>query len=289
MLLADDRHHLGARAVHGVGLDDVVALLDLPLSATRDDTSRAAAALRTAAVGAVVVLGGDGTCRDIATGWPDAPLVAISTGTNNVYPQPLDGTAAGCTAGFVASGARPVRRRRPAHQAARRHRRRVHRGRAGRRRPDRHRVHRGAGGDRPGDGARRRGLRGPAVEHRALGDRRAGEPGRSVGAGRRGGAARPGGAPAGARADRAGCVRHDRCRRSTRLDAGQAVTLHGPGVLAYDGERHRRLAAGETVRVTVDGAGPWLLDVDATLAAAADRRCFDACPTTTSKERSDGD
>ena len=31
VLLADDRHHLGTRAVHGVGLDDVVALLDLPL------------------------------------------------------------------------------------------------------------------------------------------------------------------------------------------------------------------------------------------------------------------
>ena len=36
--------------------------------------------------GAVVALGGDGTCRDVAIGWPDAPLIAISTGTNNVFP-----------------------------------------------------------------------------------------------------------------------------------------------------------------------------------------------------------
>jgi hypothetical protein len=59
-------------------------------------------------------------------------------------------------------------------------------------------------------------------------------------------------------------------------------------VLAYDGERHRRLRTGETVTVRVDGAGPWLLDVDATLAAAAARRCFDAC-STTAKERCDGE
>ncbi len=58
--------------------------------------------------GAVVVLGGDGTCRDVAIGWPDAPLVAISTGTNNVYPQALDGTAAGCAAGLVAAGEVPL-------------------------------------------------------------------------------------------------------------------------------------------------------------------------------------
>jgi hypothetical protein len=52
---------------------------------------------------AVVVLGGDGTCRDVASGWPDAPLIAISTGTNNVYPSPIDGTSAGVAAGLIAS------------------------------------------------------------------------------------------------------------------------------------------------------------------------------------------
>ena len=61
-----------------------------------------------AQVGAVVVLGGDGTCRDVAIGWPDAPLIAISTGTNNVFPSTVDGTTAGVAAGLVATGAVPV-------------------------------------------------------------------------------------------------------------------------------------------------------------------------------------
>ena len=55
--------------------------------------------------GAVVALGGDGTCRDVAIGWPDAPLIAMSTGTNNAFPTTVDATSAGVAAGLVASGA----------------------------------------------------------------------------------------------------------------------------------------------------------------------------------------
>ena len=34
----------------------------------------------------------------------DAPLIAISTGTNNVFPTALDGTTAGVAAALVATG-----------------------------------------------------------------------------------------------------------------------------------------------------------------------------------------
>ncbi|MFC6717577.1 NAD(+)/NADH kinase [Natrialbaceae archaeon GCM10025810] len=68
------------------------------------DTRRTAAEFREA-VDAAVVLGGDGTTRDVALEIGDVPVVAVSTGTNNVVPTPVDGTLAGVAAGLLASGA----------------------------------------------------------------------------------------------------------------------------------------------------------------------------------------
>jgi len=56
-------------------------------------------------VGAIVTLGGDGTNRAVAAACGDVPLVAVSTGTNNVFPTMVDGTVAGLAAGLVATGA----------------------------------------------------------------------------------------------------------------------------------------------------------------------------------------
>jgi hypothetical protein len=60
--------------------------------------------MREAGCAVVVTLGGDGTNRAVALGWPDAPLVPLSTGTNNVFPRLMEGTIAGLAAGAVASG-----------------------------------------------------------------------------------------------------------------------------------------------------------------------------------------
>ena len=49
--------------------------------------------------------GGDGTNRAVAKGSGDIPIIPISTGTNNVFPQMIEGTVAGIAAGVVASGA----------------------------------------------------------------------------------------------------------------------------------------------------------------------------------------
>jgi predicted polyphosphate/ATP-dependent NAD kinase len=47
-------------------------------------------------------LGGDGTHRVVAKASGTVPLVPISTGTNNVFPQMLEGTVAGLAAGLYA-------------------------------------------------------------------------------------------------------------------------------------------------------------------------------------------
>ena len=80
-----------------------------PRYGNAQDTVRAAAAMRKASCGAVISLGGDGTNRALAKGWLDAPLVPISTGTNNVFPGMQEGSAAGAAAALVASGSVALR------------------------------------------------------------------------------------------------------------------------------------------------------------------------------------
>ena len=69
------------------------------------DSTEAARLLTARGVGAIVTIGGDGTNRAVAAGCSHTPLVAISTGTNNVFPTMVEGTVAGLAAGLVATGA----------------------------------------------------------------------------------------------------------------------------------------------------------------------------------------
>lgn len=68
------------------------------------DTISAARAMKAAGCSVVMTLGGDGTNRAFTLGWPDAPLIPISTGTNNVFPNMGEATVAGAAAGIIASG-----------------------------------------------------------------------------------------------------------------------------------------------------------------------------------------
>lgn len=68
------------------------------------DTISAARAMQEAGCSVVMTLGGDGTNRAFTLGWPDAPLIPISTGTNNVFPNMGEATVAGAAAGIIASG-----------------------------------------------------------------------------------------------------------------------------------------------------------------------------------------
>ena len=83
-----------------VGLN--VELVDIHTYNEESDTIRAAAKMRELGVACIVTLGGDGTNRAVSTESADIPLIAISTGTNNVFPTMVEGTLAGLAAGLVA-------------------------------------------------------------------------------------------------------------------------------------------------------------------------------------------
>jgi len=282
ILLAHDRHRLAERAVEG--LDAPVRFIDEELTDSRADTVTAATRFWKEGVGAVVALGGDGTCRDIAIGWPDAPLIAISTGTNNVYPAAVDGTSAGTAAALVALGQVAL------HHVSHRTKRVV--------------MH----CDDDGMG---RSFDDLALVEVALinttfvGARAVHDPrtisavvaavatpastGLSSIAGRllpcadsddHGVAVHMG--PGGRRlrvplAPGSFATMDIASARALPLD--EVAVLRGPGVLAFDGERDRRLGDHATVHVRVDRNGPYRIDVAHALALAAAARRFDA-PTT---------
>jgi predicted polyphosphate/ATP-dependent NAD kinase len=102
-----DYYGIVPRAVDGLGSRDRPPLdivpADIPLTCTQQDSAAAAAAMRDRGAGCIVTLGGDGTNRMVAKGCGDVPLLAVSTGTNNVFPAMMEGTIAGLAAGAVAS------------------------------------------------------------------------------------------------------------------------------------------------------------------------------------------
>jgi len=101
-----DHFGIGVRALKGLrDRPEVVAsasLIDMSVTHTLADSLRAAQYLRDAGAGCIVVLGGDGTCRVVAKGAGEVPLLPISTGTNNVVPTFVEGTIAGSAAAHVA-------------------------------------------------------------------------------------------------------------------------------------------------------------------------------------------
>ena len=104
VLAMPDSSHLAERARDDAQLSLELELLDIPTYYTEGDTIRAAEMMDQLDVGCLVTLGGDGTNRAVAKGSASMPLVAISTGTNNVFPTMVEGTLAGLSAGLVAQG-----------------------------------------------------------------------------------------------------------------------------------------------------------------------------------------
>jgi len=78
--------------------------LDVALDGTARDSEVAVARMLDAGVRAIVVLGGDGTHRVVAKACGDVPLCALSTGTNNAFPEMRETTVAGIATGLVATG-----------------------------------------------------------------------------------------------------------------------------------------------------------------------------------------
>jgi len=82
---------------------------DDPLTGGAQDTGNAVRRMIAAGAQVIVCLGGDGTARVatdavIGTG-SDVPLLALSTGTNNAFPELREATVAGLAAGLLATGA----------------------------------------------------------------------------------------------------------------------------------------------------------------------------------------
>ncbi len=91
-----DLHRRWPEVVSGVGI------LDMDFVGTWDDSVLAGTLLLKQGAGCILVLGGDGTVRDVAKGCADTPVLPVSTGTNNVIPRFIEGTIAGLAAGFMA-------------------------------------------------------------------------------------------------------------------------------------------------------------------------------------------
>lgn len=110
-----DASALVERAAAGLpGFQDVhLRPLTIVRRNTAQDSLDAALLLSRAGVGAVLTLGGDGTNRGVAKAIADVPLLPLSTGTNNAFPQLVEATTAGIALGLVACGfAEPAVQRR---------------------------------------------------------------------------------------------------------------------------------------------------------------------------------
>jgi len=281
ILLAPDRHRLAERAAEG--LDVPVRIVDEEISGSRFDSVSAARRFWKEQVGAVIVLGGDGTSRDVALGWPDAPLVAISTGTNNVYPSAVDGTSAGAAAAFVATGAVPLT------EVGARSKRILVRVDEENSSVDDVALVDLAFVDTDFIGARA--VRDPHTVRRVVAAiATPTSTGLSSIAGRLHPIDRltPGGVVVelgnGSRTLRVplapGSFTDMSIGDVRPLDDGEEVTYHGRTILAFDGERDRTVSESGRVTIRIDSGGPILIDVDRTLHLAAERRLFDS-PTET--------
>lgn len=100
------RRQLAAHAARGTNAEasfPALEELDMPITATALDTERAVERMCAEGVAAIVVLGGDGTHRVVAKVCGEVPICALSTGTNNVFPEMRESTIAGIATGLVAT------------------------------------------------------------------------------------------------------------------------------------------------------------------------------------------
>jgi hypothetical protein len=97
---------IGFGALEALGETTIRAeVLPMDILARQEDSTRAADLMIKHGATCLVTLGGDGTNRAVFKGCGSRiPLLPISTGTNNVFPEFQEGTTAGLAAGLVAAG-----------------------------------------------------------------------------------------------------------------------------------------------------------------------------------------
>jgi predicted polyphosphate/ATP-dependent NAD kinase len=104
VLVMPDTFRIAQKALEGIHqpLQLRVHILEMDVHGEANDSLRATQHMCEAGAQCLLVLGGDGTHRVVAKASGTIPLVAISTGTNNVFPQTIEGTIAGLAAGLYA-------------------------------------------------------------------------------------------------------------------------------------------------------------------------------------------
>jgi len=272
IVIAKDPLRVSVGAVEGLAVEVDVEVIDAGGRYDASDTRRAAARMRELGCGALVVLGGDGTNRAIAQVWPDAPIVGISTGTNNAFPRMVEATSAGLAAGLVASGELSL-----ADVAVR------------------SKIVRFAGEGEPDDLAL---IDAVQLVDDAVGNLMPFDPERmravvltradpaGIGVSPLGGLLEPcaaeddfgvlvrcTGHAGGGRAllvpISPGLFRRVHVGEVRRLALGETVRIDGGGVLALDGDREREILPGRAIELRVVREGPFAIDVTRALAAAA--------------------
>lgn len=101
--LGNEPFRINERAIENLEQRDQVSILSYPLTHTAADTATMTSLMWEAGVRTFIVLGGDGTSRIVAKNLPDAVILPLSTGTNNVFPIFCEASIAGAAAGLIAS------------------------------------------------------------------------------------------------------------------------------------------------------------------------------------------
>ncbi len=84
-----------------------IVILDMPVENSHIDAVRGTERMMAAGASAIVVLGGDGTQRWVASVCGETPLMPVPGGTNNAFPEHCEPTIAGLATGLVATGKIP--------------------------------------------------------------------------------------------------------------------------------------------------------------------------------------
>ena len=85
-----------------------VKYLEMPVTCTSEDSAEAARQMVKSDVGAIVVLGGDGTNRVVVANSGNIPIAGVSTGTNNAFPELREPTITGLAVGLAVTGKVPA-------------------------------------------------------------------------------------------------------------------------------------------------------------------------------------
>jgi len=98
-----------ARAINnGEARFPELQLLEMKVTGQAGDSATAARMMRNMDVGAIIVLGGDGTHRVVVSESGDIPIAGVSTGTNNAFPEMREPTITGLAVGLAVMGAVPA-------------------------------------------------------------------------------------------------------------------------------------------------------------------------------------